>query len=81
MDKSEFYDFMLSVITAMERQGRYSTAHVSLCIEVGSEVWRTLPAHGRFDSRLAAKLSGVFVEAVIAVEHDFHVCMRMLRGV
>ena len=28
MDKSEFYDFMLSVIMDMERQGRYSTAHV-----------------------------------------------------
>lgn len=25
MDKSEFYDFMLSVIMDMERQGRYST--------------------------------------------------------
>ena len=31
MDKSEFYDFMLSVITDMERQGRYSTAHVYHC--------------------------------------------------
>ena len=31
MDKSEFYDFMLSVITDMERQGRYSTA---MCIIV-----------------------------------------------
>ena len=59
MDKSEFYDFMLSVITDMERQGRYSTAHVSLCIEVGSEVWRTLPAHGRFDSWLAAAIRSI----------------------
>ena len=82
MDKSEFYDFMLSVITDMERQGRYSTAHVYHCaFEVGSEVWRTLPAHGRFDSRLAAKLSGVFVEAVIAVEHDFHVYAYASCGV
>lgn len=31
MDKSEFYDFMLSVIMDMERQGRYSTAHVYHC--------------------------------------------------
>ena len=31
MDKGEFYDFMLSVITDMERQGRYSTAHVYYC--------------------------------------------------
>lgn len=31
MDKGEFYDFMLSVITDMERQGRYSTAHVYHC--------------------------------------------------
>ena len=60
MDKSEFYDFMLSVIMDMERQGRYSTAHVYHCApEVlkaifssvrngrfpGGEVWRTLPAH------------------------------------
>ena len=49
MDKSEFYDFMLSVITDMER--------------------------------LAAKLSGVFVEAVIAVEHDFHVYAYASCGV
>ena len=31
MDKGEFYDFMLSVITDMERQGRYSTAPVYYC--------------------------------------------------
>ena len=31
MGKNELYDFMLSVITDMERQGRYSTAHVYHC--------------------------------------------------
>ena len=31
MDKNELYDFMLSVITDMEQQGRYSTAHVYHC--------------------------------------------------
>lgn len=53
MDRNEIYDFMLSVITDMEEQGRYSTAHVyrcalnaalayggaSLCLEELTPVW------------------------------------------
>ena len=31
MDKNGLYGFMLSVITDMELQGRYSTAHVYHC--------------------------------------------------
>ncbi|MCD8183321.1 MAG: site-specific integrase [Bacteroides sp.] len=31
MDKNGIYDFMLSVVTDLERQGRYSTAHVYRC--------------------------------------------------